>query len=97
MLMFLVFLIVLILLFGASAVLSTVLGAIAWVIGLVAVIGFSVWFASTYDVDVGLVIFAVIFGPIAALFGSLYWSYLADNKSRNHWRKRTFAEYMKDL
>lgn len=67
MLILLVFLILVVLIFGASALLYALIGVVSWVIGIIAVLAIAVWGASTFDIDVGIVILAVIFGPILGL------------------------------
>lgn len=97
MLLFLVFVIVLILLFGGSAVLGAALGIFGWILGIVAVIGFSVWFATTFDVDVGIVIVSLVFGPLAGLFAVAFVGFHMENRKLPRDKQRTFSEFWEEV
>lgn len=97
MLILLVFLILVVLIFGASALLSALIGVVAWVIGVIAVLATAIWGASTYHVDAGVVILGVIFGPILGLFVFAFAGFHIGNRKLPHHQRKTFAEFWKEI
>ena len=96
MLVFLVFLIVLILIFGGSAVLSTLLGAVGWILGLLATLVFLVWFSTTYNVAVGTAFLALVAGIPIALLAGIYILFAVENRMKPPNKRKTFAQFWKE-
>lgn len=96
MLIFLVFLIVLILIFGGAAILSAALGILGWIVGAIAFLAFVVWFSTNYSVPVEVLIPGLILGIPAVLFVVAWTLHTVENQKLPPEKRRTFSQAMKD-